>query len=118
MQLCLSFLPFQLTLLPAPPCKNHESQAQVHTWTCPCTQENAREWLYNSHGNEEQMEVKGALFLCLGLALSVGPLHMPLDQCQSRGLLQQRHRAQGEDLLVPEQGPMQPAGSSMPTKVP
>lgn len=30
------------------------------------------------------MKVKGALLLCLGLALSVGPLQMPLDQGSSR----------------------------------
>lgn len=84
MQPCLSFPPFQLTLLPGPSCRNHESQAQVHTWTCPCVQQNARELLYNSCGNEEQMKVKGALLPCLGLALSVGPLQMLLDQCSSR----------------------------------
>lgn len=109
MQPCLIFLPFQLTLLPAPPCKIHKSQAQIRIWTCPCTQGSARELLYNICGNEEQTKVNGALLLCLGVALRVGPLQMLLDQCQSRGPLQQRGRAQGGDLLVPKQGGTQRA---------
>lgn len=83
MQICLSFLPFQFTLLAA--LKNlGESGTGSYLFYI---QENARVLLYNSCGNEEGINAKGALLLSLGFILSVGLLQMLLDQCQSQGPL-------------------------------